>query len=898
MNLHIGTKLGPYEVQALLGAGGMGEVYRARDTRLDRTVAIKILPQHLTAKANVKQRFEREARAISSLQHPNICTLFDVGHQDGTDFLVMEFLEGETLADRLAKGPLALEHVLKVGIEICEGLETAHRSGVVHRDLKPGNIMLTKTGAKLLDFGLAKPLEVAPAASLTALPTSSKAMEAAKPVTAEGTIVGTFQYMSPEQLEGKEADERSDIFALGSVLYEMATGKRAFEGKSQTSVIAAILEREPPPISSLQPMSPPQLDHVVKLCLAKDPDERLQSAHDVKLQLKWLAEAPQSAATKPAPRKWLAWTLAVALALAALTLAATYYGMRPAPESLLMASIVPPPGVFPETLGRIGPPQISPGGESLAFAACKTEAAASSIGGGKKCSVWVQPLDSTDAHEVAGTAGGYFPFWSPDGREIAFFADGKLKRTAADGGPVQIICDAEDGRGGSWGSSGTIIFAATRGGPIFRVSPDGGAPVAITRSTPASNLAEVGSHRWPHFLPDGQHFLYNSSTVGSCNERSAMHFASLDGKQDVSLMPACSSGDFAAGRLIYWRDGNLVAQLFDPRHGVLSGAPVAIVAHVAFDSLFSLADFSASADGKLVYVAGEGAAGARLIWYDRTGKMLGTLGDNDQYQSVAISPDGSRVVAAANHPTGATLLILDARGARTLMTLPSGTGSFVTWSADGRQVYFTSNENGPLDIFVKDADGSGDARKVVAFEKGQPGGVFPAASPDGKFLAYVTPGASAKFDIYTVALKGDLKPHVFVHSAGDSIAPVFSPNAKWLAYESTQSGRSEVYITPFPAGGAQYQVSTNGGERPVWRRDGKEIFYRENLTLMAVGVNPGGGTIRLGTPKPVFEVAARNLGARWYDVSPDGRFLVNGSAPQAQAQNFGLVVNWPAALHK
>jgi serine/threonine protein kinase/roadblock/LC7 domain-containing protein len=897
MPLASGVKLGPYEIVAAIGAGGMGEVYRARDTRLDRTVAIKILPQHLTAKLNVKQRFEREARAISSLQHPHICTLYDVGHQDGTDFLVMEYLEGETLADRLAKGPLPPEQVLKVGVEICEGLETAHRTGVVHRDLKPGNIMLTKTGAKLLDFGLAKPLEMALAVSLTALPTSSKAMDAAKPVTAEGTIVGTFQYMSPEQLEGKEADERSDIFALGTVLFEMATGKRAFEGKSQASVIAAILHTEPPAISRLQPMSPPTLDHLIRTCLAKDPEARYRSAFDVKLELEWLGEAPQPAATSATPRKWLAWALPSALAAAALTLAAIYYTTRPSPESLLMASIVPPPGVYPVTLGRIGPPQISPGGSSLAFVGCKTQSASSSIYGGEQCSIWLQPLDSMDAHEIPGTSGGYSPFWSPDGRQIAFFADGKLKRVATDGGPVQIICDAEDGRGGSWASSGTIIFAATRGSPIFRVSPDGGTPVAITRSAPTSNIGEFGSHRWPYFLPDGQHFLYNSSPNGSCGERSAMHFASLDGKQDVSLMPACSSGFFAAGHLIYWRDGNLVAQPFDPRNAVLSGTPVAIVAHVAFDTLFSLADFSASADGKVVYVAGEGSIGAQLIWYDRTGKMLGTLGGNDEYQNLAISPDGSRVVAGAQHLDGTSLLILDARGTRTLVTLPGSIGS-ETWSDDGRQIYFTPDINGTHSILVKNADGSGEERSLVTFEKGQIGAVFLATSPEGKFLAYATWGASPKLDIYTVALTGEAKPRLFLHSSGDSVAPAFSPDGKWLAYESTQSGRNEVYITPFPAGGAQYQVSTNGGERPVWRRDGKEIFYRENLRLMAVGVDAKAGAIRLGAPKALFELASRFLSGHWYDVAPDGRFLVNGSVPQAQTQNFGLVVNWPAELKK
>ena len=902
MPLSSGVKLGPYEIASAIGAGGMGEVYRARDTRLGRDVAIKILPQHLAGTPTVRQRFEREARAVSSLNHPHICTLHDIGHQDGTDFLVMEYLEGETLAKRLEKGPLPTTDLLRIAIEMADALDVAHRAGIVHRDLKPGNIMLTKGGAKLLDFGLAKPAGaaagVASAMVLSAAVTATSPSPNLSPPTTTGSIVGTIQYMSPEQLMGREADARSDIFAFGAVLYEMVTGRRAFEGKSQISVATAILEKEPEHITAIQHTAPPALDHLIRNCLAKDPDERIQSAHDVKLQLGWIVDAPQPPATSATPRKWLAWALLAALAAVGLTLAATYYGMQPAPEPLLMASVIPPPGVFPQSLGRIGAPQLSRNGKSIAFIGCKSESASSSIGGNKDCSVWLQHLDSTDAHEVAGTSGGYSPFWSPDGREIAFFADGKLKRVAADGGPVQIICDAEDGRGGSWGSSNMIIFAATRGSPIFRVSPDGGAPVAITRSAPASNIPEVGSHRWPFFLPDGQHFLYNSSPSGSCTGRSEMRFASLDGKQNESLMLACSTGSFGAGRLIYWRDGNLVAQPFDQRNGVLSGTPVAIVAHVAFDSLFSLADFSASADGKLVYVAGQGTTASQLIWYDRAGKESGSLGENDNYNSVAISPDGSRVLADAERPRESSLLVLDARGTRTLMTFPTGTGGYSTWSADGRQVYFTSNANGPWNIYAKDADGSGESRQIVTFDKVHHTPSFLAASPDGKFLAFADWGATAHMDVYTVALTGEAKPRSFLHSAGDNTAPAFSPDGKWLAYESTQSGRNEVYVTPFPAGGAQYQVSTNGGERPVWRRDEKEIFYRENLTLMAVELNSSAGTIRLGAPKALFEVASRSLARHWYDVSPDGRFLVNGSAPLAQAQNFGLVVNWPAELKK
>lgn len=900
MGLPSGTKLGPYEIQTPLGAGGMGEVYRARDTRLGRDVAIKVLPSHLSSNPELKERFQREARAVSSLNHPNICTLHDVGQQDGVDFLVMEYLEGETLQQRLVRGALPLKQVLEYGIQVAEALDRAHQAGIAHRDLKPGNIVLTKSGAKLLDFGLAKPVAalvagVGATGSLTpSTPTLTVALMTSQPdpLTREGTVVGTFQYLAPEVLQGKDADARSDIFALGAVLHEMICGKPAFGGKSQLSVMTAILEKEPERI----PQVPSPLEHVVHTCLAKDPVERWQSAREVARELRWAGQiSVEPHAGARATRMFLGLWAAIAVTVATVIVAATYYTTRPAPGSRLLLSVIPPTGVFPDTWGRNGPPQISPDGQTLAFVGCKSETASRSIAGNRDCSIWLQSLRSTEARGIAGTSGGYGPFWSPDGRNIGFFADGKLKRIAADGGPVQIVCNAEDGRGGSWGSKGTIIFAATRGSPIFRVTVEGGTPVAITSSRPALNLADLGSHRWPYFLPDGEHFLYLNAPAGACSDGDEIHFASLASKRDVTLMQACTSVAFADGHLIYWRDGNLVGQRFDPRRGIVSGAPVAIVEHAAFDSSFGFSPFSASDDGKLLYVAGQGPVGAQLVWYDRTGKVLGTLGDATAYSSVAISPDGLRVIADTQQQR---ILLLDSRGTRTLVTLSGHFGPFPTWSADGRYVYFTAAASGAYGIFAIATDGSGAQRTLVTFSKGQPGAAFLAASPDGKYLAYAALDSTGKLSLYTLELAQDAKPRSFLPPTANGSAPAFSPDGKWLAYESTQSGKNEVYIAPFPDGGAQYQVSTNGGERPAWSHTGKEMFYRENLRLMSVKVSTAGRKVELGTPTPLFEVAARNLNGRWYAVSPDGRFLINTSPASAQTQRFDLVFNWPVELNK
>ena len=591
MALASGTKLGPYEIQSPLGAGGMGEVYRARDSRLDRIVAIKILPSHLSENPEARQRFDREARTISSLNHPNVCTLHDVGHQDGIDYLVMEYLEGETLADRLRKGPMPVEQVLKYAIEICEGLEKAHRSGVVHRDLKPGNIMLTKTGAKLMDFGLAKASVASPGATsgLTATLTTPVGSH---PLTAQGTVVGTFQYMAPEQVEGKEADARSDVFALGAVLYEMVTGKRAFEGKTAASAMAAVLERDPAPISSLRPTSPPALERLVKTCLDKDPDERWQTAHDVKLQLRQIAEsgsqagmAASSAAAVPvAPdkskRRYLRWAL-LGLTIAAAA-AAGYLARVPHPAPPVWGGLN-----LTGELSEEGSFVLSTDGSRLAYVAADSQG---------RIVLWVRRLDSPKGQPLDGTEGVEYPFWSADGRNLGFFADGKLKRLEASGQNLETVCDAPNGRGGTWNRDGVIVFAPNAVGGLAKVSASGGTAVPVTRASASIN------HRFPHFLPDGRHFLF--TLAYGKNGEDGIYLGSLD-SQEIKLVSAGPSSNpaYASGYVLLVRESKLLAQPFDAQRLRVTGEPFLVSDGVrwAFDR--RAADFSAAYNGTLVFLS-------------------------------------------------------------------------------------------------------------------------------------------------------------------------------------------------------------------------------------------------------------------------------------------------------
>ncbi len=878
MALTSGTKLGPYEIQSPLGAGGMGEVYRARDTRLDRTVAVKILPAHLSSNLEAKQRLDREARAISSLNHPNICTLHDIGHQDGTDFLVMEYLEGETLADRLTKGPLPSELVLRYGIEICEGLEKAHKNGVIHRDLKPGNIMLTKSGAKLMDFGLAKATpahEPPPSSSLTMTISGPS-----QPLTAQGMVLGTFQYMAPEQLEGKEADARSDIFALGAVLYEMASGRRAFTGKSQASIVAAILASDPQPISAVQPMSPPALDRVVRTCMAKDPDERWQTAHDVKLQLQWIAEAgskagiPAPVAARRRTSQKLAWTVAAVAAAAAIVFAGAFVLRAPTPVHPLRVTILAPEHHTFDPLSIA----LSPDGAKLAFVA-------SAAGGGPQ--LWVRPLDSTAAQPLAGTEDAVLPFWSPDSRSLGFFAQGKLKIIDASGGAVQTLANAPEPRGGAWGPDGTILYTPESLSAMFRIPAAGGAPAHAIGEEKAA--ADLGSPRWPTFLPDGKHFIFFQFKTGT-QEGGTIHLGALDSQLDTVLVDSDLLAHYANGHLLFVHGGNLMSQSFDERSLRLTGSPVPIAEQVHGDARGAAA-FSLSKEGKLIFAGGQSAT-LDLAWYDRSGKK-GDVIDSGNFQDAHISPDGKKVSAARTDAGGhLEIYIYDqVRGTKSQFSFSQSRDDDPIWSADGNTIVFDSARNGKIDLYTRPANGARQEELLYHDDLDK----YPFNwSLDGKYIAYET-FVSGRFNIWVMPMFGDRKPYAFLQEKYNTRYPVFSPDGKWMVFTSFEAGHSQIYVVAFPKPGGRFLLGD--GVTAVWNRTGKEILYLDDHTRMAaVGVTAHGESMELGKPQILFPT--QPVGNSQFEVSPDGKRFLMVQAPVQNSSNLTLIVNWPQELKK
>jgi len=873
MSLHVGTQLGSYEITALLGKGGMGEVYKARDTRLDRIVAIKVSQEKFSA------RFEREARAVAALNHPHICTLYDVG----PDYLVMEYIEGAPV-----KGPLSTERALRYTVQISDALDAAHRKGVTHRDLKPTNILLTKAGVKILDFGLAK-IDQEPAVVMGE-------DAATQSLTQEGAIVGTLNYASPEQLQSKKTDARSDIFSFGLVLHEMLTGKQAFAGSSAASIIARILERPAPSIAALGSAA---LDRVLQRCLAKDPDDRWQNARDLKLELEWIAGGGASTAGTPMRKLWrerAAWIVAAAL-LGGTLFFAGRLTQTPWPNGLVRLSVNPPEKTIfsGASVGSISVPQfaLSPDGRFIVFGASAP---------GTTTMLWLRPMEEIAAHPLPGTENAEYPFWSPDSRWVGFFAQGKLKKIPSGGGTVQLIAEGfPDSRGGSWGPDDTIL-CSTGVGSIYLVRSTGG---TVTQVTKLDASRQEGSHRFPQFLPDGRHFLF---TVRSgLAEQRGIYAGSLDGKIKKRLVGFDSRAVYAPpGYILFLDEDTLLGQPFDPQRLELSGQPFTVAEQVGHSGT-AYGGFSASGAGALAY-AGADAHIGRLIWFDRGGEPLGSLGPEGDYIAFRLSPDDQRLAAALVDPKGgnADIWLTDlARGSPSRFTFGPGLNSSPIWSPDGAQVVFQTGRKGLSEFYQKSAAGGGNEEAVLLEDAERAAHLESFTviasdwSPDGRNLI-LSAFASSGFDLWLLPLTGDRRPKRFLGSPSDEMHANFSPDGQFVAYSSNESGKLEVFIQTFPLSNRKWKVSTNGGYEPRWRAGGREIYYlSEDRKLMAVAVGAGPS---FEVPKPLFQTrVAKDVTAQrtHYVPTRDGRrFLVNTEIGDPEPNPITVVLNWHPGAKK
>ncbi len=882
MALSPGDKLGPYEILTLIGKGGMGEVYRAHDSRLKRDVAIKVCA------AQFSERFEREAQAVAALNHPNICQLYDVG----PNYLVMEYIEGAPL-----KGPLPLDQALKYAAQICDALDAAHKKGIIHRDLKPANILTTKTGIKLLDFGLAKlgSSGIRPAAPGPGDATVTMAL------TGRNEIVGTLYYMSPEQLQaqstGQEIDARSDIFSFGLVLYEMITGKRAFDGSSPASVIAAIMERPAPSIADAAPAA---LDRVLKTCMEKDPDERWQTARDLKRELEWISSASESGssvALLPTSRykEWLPWGLAGFFFLALVAGSILYFRPRPSQAPLSARFQVDPPerfrGIF----------QLSPDGRYLAMVARRK--------------LWIRPLGSLEAKVIEGVEDPTYPFWSPDSVSIGFFAQGKLKKTTLDGGVVQTLCDAPDGRGATWNRDGIIIFAANSGNSgLQRVSAGGGTATSLTKLTASPGGSSEEAHRYPVFLPDGRQFLF--AYLASKPETAGIYAGSLDGAAPVRIAPDVSNPGFApgparsGGYLLFVRERTLMAQPFDARALRTAGEMFPLVQELTSGGNTANFVYSVAANG-IAYQAGPQGLRLELAWVDRTGKRLDTVSQALQFVGFALAPDQTRLAVAIaafeKSISQADIWRMETvRGAPpSRFTYGPGRGwNFPVWSPDGNQLaYATYNVAGlnSYEIRRKPWNMAGTEELLLRGSNL----VFPRDwSPDGKWLLYSTTG-----DLWLLPLGGDHKPIPFTQTpAANEDFGQFSPDGKWMAYASNESGQDQIYIQPIPATGAKWQLSIAGGGYPKWRSDGKELFFLSPdgkvmmipIASTGIGTPASAGVFEPGTPQALFDIGDGNTGSNWaYQPGAGGqRFLVAAPPAGERPPPITMMLNWQAGLKK
>ena len=897
MPLSPGVRLGAYEILRLIGAGGMGEVYRARDTRLDRIVAVKVLPEQFAADPDRRERFEREARAVAALNHPHICDLYDVGEATKPDsstssadtirFLVMEHLDGQTLADRLVRGPLSFAEALRYAVEIADALDHAHQRGLIHRDLKPGNVMITKAGAKLLDFGLSKPHGLG-------VPTLATVSPEDLQLTAPGILLGTFPYMAPELLEGREADARTDVFALGAIVYEMVTGRRAFQARTVAGLIGAILHTDPPPLSTLQELTPPVLERLVARCLAKGPDSRWQSARDVMLELKWIEHEAQTDAPSPRHRK-LGFALPAGVAvlvIASVAFTISYVRSPASVESSFRFALSAPDGLRLADVAIAGPVTISPDGRRVVFAAISPS--------GDQL-LWVRPLDSLTAQPLTGTEGGAYPFWSPDSRSIGFFAQRKLRQVHIGGGPPQIICDALLPRGGTWSRDGVIIFSAGAGRELYRVSSQGGAVMDL----PLDGFNE--ERYWPSFLPDGRHFLYFGRP-----QKFGIYVASLDSAGAKLLLSDYVSATYSPpGYLLGLRGsargapaGTLMAHSFDAGSLELSGEALPVVEEIQYYSGLAKGAFSVSENGTLVYSSSEKPK-TQLIWFDRRGNQLGSLGGTVVYGQPSLSSDDKTVAVERVDPIthDEDLWLIDAtRDVASRLTADPNIDFMPVLAPDATRVVFASARGTPPNLFHKVLSGShtDEERLIRSTHNNQP----TDWSPDGRLVVYASLNPRTQWDLWLLpmsAVDSDRKPVPLLETEFNEHLGRLSPNGRWLAYVSDESGTNEVYVRAFPKPETVRRISANGGSEPRWRGDGKELFFlAADQRLMGVIVESEAG-FEIGTPAALFTIRTGSTRNNGYDVNytvtRDGlRFLVSAVTEDVTPLRTKIVINWPAGL--
>lgn len=887
-----GKRMGPYQLSSRLGAGGMGEVYKARDTRLDRTVAIKVLPAHVAHDPEARERFEREARAVAALNHPHICTLHDVGHHEGIDFLVMEYVEGETLAARLEKGPLPIAQALQYAIQMASALDKAHHAGIVHRDLKPGNIMLTKAGAKLLDFGLAKACAPLIAGGPAHVPATTD-------LTTPGTILGTVQYMAPEQLHGKEADARTDIFAFGAVLFEAVTGGKAFEGESPASLIGTILNTDPPTISARQPLAPPALDRIVSTCLAKDPDDRWQTARDLGREIQWLTAGTvatgRDAAGGALTRRgsWIVLGAFAAVTSIALAIAAAVWRTEtPAAVRDLRFSVYPEYGsAFSTPPASVVTPQfaLSPDGSNLAYVATSNG----------RAMVWVRPLNALTAQVLGGTEDATYPFWSGDGRSLGFFSQGKLKTVDLGGGAPIVRADASfDARGGTWTPDGTMLVSLVPNGGVSQVSADG----SVQPLVPLERGAGEAAHRWPSFLPDGRHYLFHM-LHGDIRQR-GVYLAALGEQTTTRLV----GGDWGAaavdGYLLFPRGRTLMAQRLDVENRRVTGEPVPLLDNVGTTTT-GYSAFSVSRLGTLVYSEPWPTRGA-LVWFSRDGHPVGdAIAPLADYVDFALSPDAGRLAMSRVDPQTNTpdIWLLDlGRGSTTRLTSDPMIDANTQWSPDGARIVFRSNRRGFVSLYGKPANGSRDEELI--FEQSADENYFSFIptdyAHDGAHVLFTATGRRSSFDVWMLSMGAQLRATVVRQTAFNEYQGVLSPDGRWIAYVSDETGGPQVYVQSFPKGEQRWQVSTHGGIEPEWRKDGHELYFLStDRMLMAVSVSLR-PAFNAGLPMSLFQTrvpVTANPYRRQYVAAPDGqRFLVNTAPENAPTPAIQVVSDWRALL--